>query len=560
MLVGVRTSAVTLLLSALFASGCALFSPKESKNSEPAKVDPTLYGASSRGGSHLAPTGATVSAAMGYASLTGAVLGHCVEEVETRPSGNSFDELEVDYAEDAQSLSEMLGVTANASAEFGFFSVSAEAEYVTKSVKSSSSTYLVVSSLALAPVDALVRYKLTESALADLREDPAKFYRRCGDQFVSGVQRGATFKAIAEIESASSADRDYLKAHARASYLGFGGGAGVEHEVESTMQRVRARFHVIQSGRQEEIPTFDQFVNKARTLNEVLKAQRNSGDVVRFETKPYDVAENWPSNITLPALVEQARTLEQLAHWHRTLVIGLGELREGRRAPKDPPCPRSDERFQREIANYDAARARVEERAHACVNRPMADCKTDDISSPPSGTPRVVSECSDLEAKADAIARADARRSAEGTRKQRLAAAREDAANRAAAACKGDADDKCAPCRVWAFSSLAYDAPRRKPSGSYWDAGGGAPDPVVVISAGSESRDARAHDSYSVHRSFDLPLRLSAGARVSVSVRDQDLSEHDRMASLDEDVPLRLPGGVWSLGTGSLQLRGTCVE
>lgn len=313
-----------ITMAAVAAAGllgaCSLF---QSTAAEPAaeRTNPAMYGEVSRGASHLVPMNSAVSLAMGFASLTGEVRGHCVEVVETQPSGSSLDELEVYYAEDSSSLSRALGVEAHAGAEFGFVNVSAEAEYVTSSVTTHSASFLVVHSVALAPMDALIHYRLTDEALAELRASPQHFYRRCGDQFVAAVQKGATFNAIARIDAASTADRDYLRAHARASYLGFEGGAGVDKEVETKMERLQAQFHVIQSGRQQPIPTFDDFVERARTLNAEIRDTTSSGHVVRFETKPYDIAENWPAGVTLPSLHEQARTLEELAVRHRTLSV-----------------------------------------------------------------------------------------------------------------------------------------------------------------------------------------------------------------------------------------------
>lgn len=555
-----------ITMAAVAAAGllgaCALF---QSTAAEPAaeRTNPAMYGEVSRGASHLVPMNSAVSLAMGFASLTGEVRGHCVEVVETQPSGSSLDELEVYYAEDSSSLSRALGVEAHAGAEFGFVNVSAEAKYVTSSVTTHSASFLVVHSVALAPMDALVRYRLTDEALAELRASPQHFYRRCGDQFVAAVQKGATFNAIARIDAASTADRDYLRAHARASYLGFGGGAGVDKEVETKMERLQVQFHVIQSGRQQPIPNFDEFVTRASTLNAEIRgatSSSSSGQVVRFETKPYDIAENWPAGITLPSLHEQARTLEDLAVRHRTLSMSLADLREAQAAPKNPPCENGPQRFEREIANFDAARKRVEERAHVCVTSPMSGCHTEDLAPVPTSAPSIIAECSNVAARLAAQERQIRRKE----RLREVADRREEAAKQAetrrAVACRGTLDAACNPCRTWAFDELVFEAPNRKPSGDCWDVGCGAPDPVVVISSGGGSRDARRQDSYRVEDVFDPPLRLKSGAQVTVKIQDQDFEAHDSMSGVTEEAPERLEGAAWAIGSGSLVLTGRCVE
>lgn len=551
-----HTSSV-LLTTAL--TGCALFSGGTDP-SPPGRTNPALYSGTTRGASHLAPAGAAVDTSIGFASITGELRGRCIEAVETKPSGSNVDEIEVTYAEDASTLSKVLDVSMSAGAEFGLVNVSAEAKYVTESASSRSASFLVVRSVSLAPVDALVRYRLTNDALAALRQSPQHFYRRCGDQFVASVQRGATFSAIAKIESASSSDRQQLRDHAKASYLGFDGGGGVDTEIASTMDRLRVQFHVIQSGRQEEIPTFHQFVTKARQLNDDLAAHPGSGHVVRFETKPYDVTENWPADIALPALNEQARTLETLAQWHRKFGMSLAELEEARLAPKKPPCERGPALFQRAIGNFTMARRRVEERAHACVERPMNDCTTQGLAPPSATPPPVIAQCSNVAAHRAAAQEAERRNVAAEQQRARVEERRVEQTRRAAQTCRGSIEESCDPCRFWEFGTLRFDAPRTKANGDTWDAGGGPPDPVVRISSGNTSRDARSRDSFRVSRRFEPPLRLRAGQSVSAHVMDQDLSAHDTMMNLSDRVPDRLHDGVWSLGTGALQLSGRCAE
>ena len=230
------------------------------------------------------PSNANVDLAMGYATLTEEAKGHCMERVETRPSGKEWTKLDVEYVEDVSSLARILGVTARAGAEFGLFSASAEAEFVTQEASTRESSFLVVSAAAAAPSEGLVEYRLTQDALAQLRASPQQFYRRCGNQFVAAVQKGATFSAVALIESASQRDREFLRAHAKASYLGFSGGGEGSREVSNKIRKLRASFHVFQSGRDEEIPTFDEFIDEARGIHEDVKKSRGDGSIVRFET------------------------------------------------------------------------------------------------------------------------------------------------------------------------------------------------------------------------------------------------------------------------------------
>lgn len=58
-----------------------------------------------------------------------------------------------------------------------------------------------------------------------------------------------------------------------------------------------------------------------------------------------------------------------------------------------------------------------------------------------------------------------------------------------------------------------------------------------------------------------FPLEsLLARDEVTVSVKDQDMAEHDQVASLTGKVPARLPGGTWVLGNGALRLDGICSQ
>lgn len=324
------------------------------------------------------------------------------------------------------------------------------------------------------------------------------------------------------------------------------------------MQRVEARFHVIQSGRQQVVPTFSDLVDTARSLNQDLAAAPG-GQVARFETKPYDVAENWPSDVTLPALHQQARTLETLAQWHRALSATLTDLRMAQQAPKTPPCPDGPARFQRETANFDAAKRHVEERAHECVTRPMDACNTDKLAAPPVAQPTVIAECSDVAARRRRVAFQEKRQARQQRRQADIQAQREEQKQQRAADCRGSTVKGCSPCRAWEFTSFEFRAPSHKGSGHPWDVGS-APDPVIAISAGEIQRDAHKADSFELSQRFDPPLVLTAGTVVEFSAIDRDIAANDRIARFDQRVPSRLRGGTWALGAGAWTLRGTCSE
>jgi hypothetical protein len=74
--------------------------------------------------------------------------------------------------------------------------------------------------------------------------------------------------------------------------------------------------------------------------------------------------------------------------------------------------------------------------------------------------------------------------------------------------------------------------PSTKPDGRAWDAGGGPPDPFVVVRQGGRTLATtdRMQDSLSAAWTLDIPI--DPAEIVTLDVYDRDLAEHDTVGSV----------------------------
>lgn len=490
-----------------------------------------------------------VQVGSGYNTITETVAGDCMERSSLTTlsddhsrsgAGSSLknspatagNQVIITYLEDYRRLAEELGVKASARARFFIFSVSAEAEYANGSDFSKNSSFLIATATMRKETERLKQYRIKEDALALLRSNPRAFFRRCGNQFVAGRIKGASFTAVVEIRDTTEATRTAVrgKVGAGLSLGGFGAEASVEgtKALEQELAQHELHYKVMSVGLPADNPTsIDGFIRTALSLQGTIDESANKREAaIEFVTQSYDIADNFPGRVNLPSLVTQDQFLERLASFHQETAITLRDLERGLRYPKDRPCANSERRRQGIIANLEASNRRVAERAHACANDPERMCNQDNIPDPSFVDARLwLSECSDLEAhllaKKQELEQADQakRESAEAERRSEEARARASAelARRRRGLPGG------LLCENWLLTHVEVEVPYSQPTGGQWDDNGSKPDLYVRVKIGSLSRDTPYQEN-STKASFDMepPIPMKTQDKIQLWAWDFD--------------------------------------
>lgn len=118
------------------------------------------------------------------------------------------------------------------------------------------------------------------------------------------------------------------------------------------------------------------------------------------------------------------------------------------------------------------------------------------------------------------------------------------------------------PCSEWAFDYVEWRIQKRKVNGSGWDVDGSPPDVVLTLRAGDDTRTSSKRETYQFEWRVDPPLRVKPGTTVSLSGRDRDILEHDRIDNLRvtvKNIPRRGRITVEFENGGAL-MKGRCTE
>jgi hypothetical protein len=567
-----------ILLAGLAA--CSGTKPREG-SSAPTAPDLRVLMLSGGGERHKVSPGQPVQVGSGFNTLTGSVVGDCMESSTLttlgdsawtgaspagQPPATATNDVLITYVEDYRHLARDLGVRASAAVRFFALSVSAEAEYANRSDFSRTSSFLVASATLRNETERLGLYRIREDALQQLRTDPRAFFRRCGDRFVAGRIMGASFTAVMEVRDTTEETRNAIrgKIGGGLSISGFGIEASGEktRALSQALSRHQLYYKVMSVGLPAENPTtVDGFIHTAANLQQKIDASASQrAAALEFVTASYEIADNFPGDFHLPALAEQDRLLDRLAGHHQETSIVLGDLTRAARQPKTPPCVEAERRRLAIAGNLEASNRRIEERAHACLRDPERMCTMQGIPEPAFDEARLwLAECSDLEAQLQAKARVEETARAEEALKRRVAAAE---ARRNRGRPGGLA------CSQWQLGSVTVEVPSANPNGSAWDSGTELPDLYVRVEVGSASRRT-PYQKDNLNPTFEMtpPIPMKTGQKLSLQSWDYDSNgfwgeERDLAVSDAITVPGQMPASGLRLANarGTFVVHAICVD
>lgn len=575
------------------ASSIVSCSEKRVRTSKASSNPPDIGGLvlSDSGEKHRVSPAQAVQVGSGYNTITETVAGDCMERssLTTLSGDNSMsgagsspdsgpatagNEVIITYLEDYRRLGEEFGVKASARARFFVVPVSAEAEYANGSDFSENSSFLIATATMRKETERLQQYRIKEDALTLLRSNPRGFFRRCGNQFVAGRIKGASFTAVVEIRDTTKQTKTALrgKVGAGLSLAGFGVEASAEGKkaLEEALAGRELHYKVMSVGLPADNPTtIDGFIRTALRLQEKIDESASKREAaIEFVTQSYEVADNFPGRVNLPSLVTQDKFLERLASFHQETEITLKDLERGLKYPKSPPCDNSGRRRKDIIDNLEASNRRVADRAHACVSDPERMCNQNDVPDPSFVDARQwLDECSDLEAhllaKKQELEQADqAKREAaeaeRAAREARTRASAEDARRR-----RGRPGGL--PCENWLLTRIDVEVPAVNPHGGRWDSGNGLPDLYIKVQIGNLSRKT-SHQADSTHPTFEMvpPIPMKSRDKIQLSARDFDENgtEGDFAVKADVSVQSSIPASGFKVANvrGTFTLYATCND
>lgn len=553
-----------------------------------APTDMGLLSLSEPGEQHRVSPDHAIKVGSGFNSLNEQVAGDCMEnsslttlsEDATANSGTNpgpataRNDVVITYLEDFRRLAQHLGVRAEAHVRFFFASLSGEAEYANSSDFSRHSSFLLATATLRKETERLRNYLIKPDALELLKNNPRAFFKRCGDQFVAGRIKGASFTAIVEIRDTTEDTRQTIrgKVGAGLSLGSFGIGASFEKKraLEQALSRHELHYKVMSVGLPASNPTtIDEFIRVALNLQAKIDESANKREsAIEFITRSYEIADNFPAGFSLPSLANQDRFLDRLADYHQETSIVLKDLESGVRYPRAPQCADFERRRQSIIGNLEASNKRIEDRAQICLSEPERMCNMTGVPAPAFTEARVwLSECTDLEAHVQAKKAASdmadlSRRQAE---EAKLRQTQEEMRRN-----RGRPGGLL--CSQWLLQRVRVEVPSNSPDGGQWDENNGGPDLYIRLRVGTESRETNyERDATFADFAMVPPIPMTAGGKFQLTAWDYDgvstgwfssSVQRDHAVSVSDVIPGTIPDTGLRLGNarGTFYLFATCAD
>ena len=562
-----------LLQMMTWVFGCSHASPAATPpatmDSKPpaAQTDMSFLSLSDPGKKHRVSPDQAIKIGSGYNSLNEQIAGDCMEnstlttlsedEVASVNHGpaTTRNDVTITYIEDFRRLAHQMGVRVEAHLRFFFVSLSGEAAYANSSDFSRYSSFLLATATMRKETERLERYEIKQDALELLKTNPRAFYTRCGDQFVAGRIKGASFTAILEIRDTTEDTRQTIrgKIGAGLSLGSFGIQASLEKAkaLEQALSRHELRYKVMSVGLPASNPTtVDEFIRVALNLQSKIDESANKREfAIEFVTRSYEIADNYPAGFPLPSLANQDLFLDRLAEYHQDTAVVLRDLESGGKYPRASQCSDYERRRQSIVGNLEASNKRIEDRARACLAEPARMCDMTGVPVPAFQEARIwLSECTDLEAYVGA---------------KKLASEISLRRNRGRPG--------GAPCEQWLLQRVRVEVPDISPDGGQWDENNGAPDLYIRLRVGQVSRETNYRpDTRQADFSMTPQIPMNAGAKFQVTAWDYDSYssgffgsiQRDQAVSASEVIPGTIPDTGLRLGNarGTFHLFAACTD
>jgi hypothetical protein len=236
----------------------------------------------------------------GYDSATDEIKEQCVvfngssNELVTVLPTNSGDPdaqstyFKITHATDGQELLTSLSINASASFGFGFFSGDAAVSYATSRKITRYGEYLVINERVLNLTQFLKNIALTPAA-QKVVNNPFKFRKMCGDQFLVGIVTGGEFAAIFNASSTTEEQQTSASLAFSASALGNSLDVQTTTKLSDLVNQGRLEMEILRKGPSDDIPnpTIDAIKAYAQALPGKVKPHGGTPWPIEMSTKGY---------------------------------------------------------------------------------------------------------------------------------------------------------------------------------------------------------------------------------------------------------------------------------
>ena len=246
-----------------------------------------------------------------------------VPDVTVEAIPGQSDDFYAELVEDSASVRDKLDISAQAEFGIGAFSGSASASFSQSLQMDSYNLYIVgkvtsrLEKIGLSGRQAS-RLRLSADVLKsmDSPDDLARFRRKYGDMFVSGLIRGGALLFVVQIETNSRQEKQQIAASVGGGGAAWSFKADFAHEMESLTKHRRVTACITQSGGRWGFKEVD-----AASLMDAAFAfpttVRDAPVTVAVEVSEYDSVQNWPEAVGDYLPISQVnRRLRELHELH----------------------------------------------------------------------------------------------------------------------------------------------------------------------------------------------------------------------------------------------------
>lgn len=213
----------------------------------------------------------------GYDYVSQNLAGDCVSFDNTKSIervGNVHTKYSIELLEDVSSVSQQLGVSAAGKMQMGLYRLSAQADFLSESVKDSTSVFVAVFAEVTGYTYNLENVKLLDGTNGTtnwkdkFKNESATFRHTCGDYFLSSITTGGKMVGILKIATSSDKEKTSISANVKAKSLLNSGSLSFRSTMDSMMQEYQASITLFEMGpRDDSAPTdYDSFMSAVQAF------------------------------------------------------------------------------------------------------------------------------------------------------------------------------------------------------------------------------------------------------------------------------------------------------